>query len=183
MQRTAWLLMATASLTLGCEGLQSPAGLDHVHEVAAVTPEQVAWSPAPEVVPEGAELAVLEGDPAEAEPFVVRMRMPDGYNFPAHSHPHAERVTVIEGTMHLAMGHRLDRDAAEAYPTGSYVAIPTDEPHQVWAEEQLVIQVTGVGPLEVDYVDPADDPRTGQTAAVGGGCPLCQLAAASEPSR
>jgi quercetin dioxygenase-like cupin family protein len=176
MKRTAMLWMMVAGLFAGCAKMQPVAGLDRVRTITTVTPEQVEWSPAPDAVPTGAKLAVLEGDPGEAEPFVVRLRMPDGYNFPAHSHPHAERVTVIEGTMHLAMGDRLDREAAVAYPAGSFVAIPTDEPHQVWAEGTTVIQVTGVGPLEVAYVDAEDDPRQQQTAAGEHSCPLCQLA-------
>lgn len=151
--------LAGALLLLGCEKTQRAGGLDVMRTEVMLTPQQVQWQPAPGAVPGGAQVAVLEGDPEANEPFVIRLRMPDGYRFPAHSHPHTERVTVIQGTMHLGMADRFDMSAARAFPAGSFVAIPAGQPHFVLAEGETIIQVTGVGPLGVDYVRPEDDPR------------------------
>src|SRR5689334_11883247 len=58
----------------------------------------VQWGPAPSVFPPGAEMAVMQGDPSKAEPFTVRMRFPNGYKLPPHTHPTTENVTVLTGT-------------------------------------------------------------------------------------
>lgn len=122
-------------------------------------PETMEWGAAPPTLPEGAELAVLSGNPMEAGDFVVRLRFPDGYAVPPHTHPTAENVTVISGTIIFAHGE----DPASAEPQeiamGGYIMIPADHPHRAEAQGETVIQIHGEGPFEVSYLDPADDPR------------------------
>ena len=165
------LLLMTGIFFVGCDASTRDLALDQTpaERTVAVVPTEVEWQPAPAAVPAGAELAVLDGNPEANEPFVVRMRMPDGYRFPAHSHPHSERVTVIEGTMHLGMGERFDEQALVAYPAGSFVSIPADEPHFVLAEGETVIQVTGVGPLDIHYTEPSQQADRAPTAVAAVG--------------
>jgi quercetin dioxygenase-like cupin family protein len=122
-------------------------------------PATVEWKAGPAALPPGAKVAALEGDPTKEGPFVVRLQFPSGYHIPPHTHPKTERVTVISGTMLLAMGENLDRSAAKTLPAGTYGFWPAGMKHTAWFENETVIQLHGVGPWQINYVNPADDPR------------------------
>jgi quercetin dioxygenase-like cupin family protein len=122
-------------------------------------PADVAWRDGPGSLPAGAQFAVLEGDPTQRGFFTLRLRLPDGYAIPPHSHPGVERLTVISGTFRLGMGDRLDRQDTRALAPGSYFAMPPGMNHFAIAEGETVVQLTSIGPWQVNYVDPADDPR------------------------
>jgi quercetin dioxygenase-like cupin family protein len=89
----------------------------------------------------------------------MRLRLPDGYRVPPHTHPQPERVTVLSGTLHIGMGGRFDPAKAKAMPAGTFGIWPAGMKHFAWAEGQTVIQVHGNGPWSIHYVNPADDPR------------------------
>jgi quercetin dioxygenase-like cupin family protein len=122
-------------------------------------PGVLAWKDGPPSLPPGARIAVLEGDPAKPGPFVFRVKVPDGYKIPPHTHPKPERVTVISGTFHLGMGGAFDAAKTEALPAGSYGTWPAGMKHFVWVEGETVVQFHGDGPWRIEYLDPADDPR------------------------
>jgi quercetin dioxygenase-like cupin family protein len=122
-------------------------------------PETVEWKAGPAAIPARAKMAVLEGDPTKEGPFVVRFQFPDGYHIPPHTHPKTERVTVISGTMLLAMGENLDRSAAKTLIAGTYGFWPAGMKHTAWSQGETVIQLHGIGPWQINYVNPADDPR------------------------
>ena len=121
--------------------------------------ETIEWKAGPVALPAGAKMAVLEGDPTKEGPFVVRFQFPDGYHIAPHTHPKTERVTVISGALYLAMGEALDRNTAKKLPPGSFGYWPAGMKHAGWSEGDTVIQLHGVGPWQIDYVNPADDPR------------------------
>ena len=62
------------------------------------------WGPRPPGLPEGAQAAVVEGDPSKAGPFVVRLDLPDGYEVRPHWHPTSERISVLRGTFLMGDG-------------------------------------------------------------------------------
>ena len=126
-----------------------------------VLPDQVAWKPAPASLPAGAKAAVLEGNPKEGGPFTMRINLPDGYRIPPHYHPAAERVTVIKGTFQLGMGDKFDSSALKSFPAGSYLSMKPETRHFARAKGSTVVQINGVGPWKLVYVDPADDPSKG----------------------
>ena len=71
---------------------------------------QINWGPAPPVFPPGAQFAVVQGDPSVAGAiFTVRLRFPNGYILPPHTHPTDEHVTVLAGTFAFGMGDTLDK--------------------------------------------------------------------------
>src|SRR4051794_41221604 len=80
------------------------------------------WGPAPPNLPKGADIAVLSGDPSKDGPFVIRLKMPSGYKFPAHHHPKDEYVTVISGNFHVGMGDKLDEKEIELTAGGDVEA-------------------------------------------------------------
>jgi quercetin dioxygenase-like cupin family protein len=124
-----------------------------------VLPDQVTWGPAPPALPAGAKAAVLEGDPKQPGPFTMRVSFPDGYRIPPHFHPAHERVTVIQGTFRLGMGDKFDGSALSSLPAGSYVSMNPGTHHFGQAKGETIIQVNGIGPWKLTYVNPADDPR------------------------
>jgi quercetin dioxygenase-like cupin family protein len=122
-------------------------------------PDDVEWRDGPASLPAGARFSVLEGDPSQRGFFTLRLRLPDGYVIPPHSHPGVERVTVVQGTFRLGMGDRVDPTATRALRPGSYFSMPPGMTHFAVAEGETVIQLTSIGPWQVNYVNPADDPR------------------------
>jgi hypothetical protein len=76
--------------------LASPVCADEHDEGIDLFPaDKLDWKDGPPSLPKGAKIAVLEGDPAKEGPFVFRVKVPDGYRIPPHTHPKTERVTVI----------------------------------------------------------------------------------------
>ena len=120
---------------------------------------EVDWEDGPASLDDGAEYAVLEGDPGSPEVFTMRIRMPDGFRINPHTHPGVERVTVLSGTFHLGHGEAFDGERAEALDPGSHFSLPPAHPHFAEMEGETVIQLTSIGPWEIEYIDPADDPR------------------------
>jgi quercetin dioxygenase-like cupin family protein len=125
-----------------------------------ILPGAIKWGPAPAMLPAGATAAVIEGNPSKPQPFTMRLRMPDGYKIPPHFHPAMEHVTVISGTLKVGMGDRFDEGQMNALPTGSFAAIPPRMRHYAMANGETVLQLHGVGPWSLAYVNKADDPRT-----------------------
>ena len=122
-------------------------------------PTTIEWKAGPAALPPGAKMAALEGDPTKEGPFVVRFQFPEGYHVPPHTHPKTERVTVISGVLYLATGETLDRGSAKKLPAGSFGYWPAGMKHTAWSEGETVIQLHGIGPWQINYVNPADDPR------------------------
>jgi quercetin dioxygenase-like cupin family protein len=130
----------------------------------APNPSALKWSPAPPALPPGAQLTVLSGDPGASGPYVLRAKLPTGYTVPPHTHPTDENVTVISGTLHFAMGGKLDKSKGDAVKTGGFFRAEKGMQHYAWATEPTVIQVHGIGPFDITYVNPADDPRNKPSA-------------------
>jgi quercetin dioxygenase-like cupin family protein len=128
-------------------------------EHKVLTPQDVKWSPGPPSIPKGAEVAVLFGDPSKEGLFAMRLKMPNGYKVPPHSHPKPEIVTVISGTFHIGMGDKADPSKAKALPAGGFFAFPPGMNHFASVDEETVVQINSTGPWGLTYVDPKDDPR------------------------
>jgi len=126
---------------------------------ALCVPREIAWKPGPDSLPRGVKVAVLEGDSAKAGFFTMRLLMPDGYKVAPHWHPTIERLTIISGTVHLGTGDRFDATATKALPAGTYSSMPPKMTHFAWMTGETVLQLSSIGPWQVVYVDPADDPR------------------------
>ena len=122
--------------------------------------DEVKWGPAPPSLPPGAQAAIIDGDPSKAgSSFTIRLKAPDGYKVPPHWHPVAEHVTVLEGTFVLGTGDKFDESAGKEMGVGAFASMPKGVRHFAWAKGETIIQVHGIGPFELIYVNPADDPR------------------------
>ena len=125
----------------------------------AFTPDQVKYGPAPAFLPPGAQFAVLEGDPmASAGDFTIRLKMPDGYKVAPHTHPNRENVTVLSGTLKVGMGDQFDATKMASFAAGSFAYLDPSMHHYAMAAGETVIQIHGMSPVKVNYINPADDP-------------------------
>jgi quercetin dioxygenase-like cupin family protein len=128
----------------------------------AVLPEEIDWQPFP-AFPPPARLAVVIGRPEEPGPYVIRVKVPGGVTLMPHRHPEDRVYTVISGVFYIGLGERFDSEKLQAYPPGSVIVLPGDTPHFHCARSgEYVTQVSAIGPLGLEYVDPRDDPRNDQ---------------------
>ncbi len=132
---------------------------DHGEGIELNLPEKIKWRDGPPSLPRGAQFAVLEGDPSKEGPFVFRVKAPDGYRIPVHTHPKTERVTVIAGTFNIGMGEKIDQAATQPMPAGAYGFWEAGMKHFVWVKGETIVQFHGMGPWSINYVNPDDDPR------------------------
>ena len=124
----------------------------------------IKWMPAV-AMGKGAEMAVLAGNPAEPGLFTIRIKFPANYEIKAHRHPGMEHVTVVEGDLYTGTGEIFSKEKATTIlKPGGFVAMPQTEAHFGYTKGQVIIQVTGMGPLDVVYVNKKDDPRVAKEA-------------------
>ena len=125
----------------------------------AVLPEEIDWKPFP-ALPASVRLAVIVGKPSESGLYTIRVRVPGGVKLMPHRHPEDRIYTVISGVFYIGLGDEFDPDQLEAYPPGAVIVLPSNTSHFHWAKSgDYIAQVTAVGPLGLDYIDPKDDPR------------------------
>lgn len=123
-----------------------------------IFPNDLKWSDVPSL-PAGAKIAVIEGPMSEAVPFTIRLKFPANYRIPAHWHPAVERVTVLSGTFYMGVGDKLDTQNSMALTPGSIMILQPKTHHFAWNKDEVVVQLNGVGPWGITYLNPADDPR------------------------
>src|SRR5262249_27673601 len=147
---TALIAVAGSAWAATATKTTHPAAKGPTHGLT--TPSDMKWGPAPPVFQAGAEMAVLEGDPSAQAPYVVRLKMPDGYQIMPHWHPTTENVTVISGTFHLGTGDTFDDSKGHEMPTGTFGFIGPHMNHYAWATGETIVQVHGMGPFKLTYV-------------------------------
>ncbi len=124
---------------------------------AAVLPASLKWSP---IFP-GVTMAVVSGDPNGSGPYVMRLKTDAGTHIPPHWHPTAENVTVMEGTFDIGMGDKFDEASLQNLPVGGFVRIPAEMHHYAMSRTTTIVQVHGMGPFKINFVNPADAPKAG----------------------
>ena len=124
-----------------------------------VSAAELKWVDVPSLPP-GAKMAVLEGPMNEPVPFTARIRVPANYQIPAHWHPAIERVTVLSGTFYMGLGDVLDVSKGMAVRAGGFAVMQIKAPHFAYTtNEPVELQLHGIGPWGITYLNPADDPR------------------------
>jgi len=142
-----WLSSASGSLA------QAPQSSPHHTVVAA---DGIQWKP----LRPGAEIAVVSGDPnKEGSPFVLRFRYRGKARIPPHWHPTDEHLTILNGTFRLGVGERGDESSTTALGSGAYAFVAAKMAHYAWTDGDTTVQVHGIGPFVINYVNPADDPN------------------------
>jgi len=125
----------------------------------SITAEEIDWKPFP-AFPPSVRLAVLVGKPSEGGLYTIRVKVPRGVKLMPHMHPEDRQYTVISGIFYIGLGDQFDVDKLQAYPSGAVIVLPGNTSHFHWARSgEYITQVTAIGPLGLDYVNPEDDPR------------------------
>jgi quercetin dioxygenase-like cupin family protein len=130
------------------------------------TPQEAQWGPAPPMLPAGAQIAVLSGDPTKPVPYAVRLKFPAHYAIPAHSHPTDENVVILSGGLTFGMGDKLTKTASgnKTLTTGGYALMPASMNHFAFTSgQETTVVLYGQGPVEFKYVNASDDPRKRST--------------------
>jgi quercetin dioxygenase-like cupin family protein len=125
---------------------------------ATVQADGLKWS-APAAYGKGAQIAVVKGDPTKEGMYVVRLKVPAGFQIPAHTHPNDENVTVLSGSFNIGTGDKLDEKKGMLIRAGGYSYVAKGMTHYAWFTEETVLQLHGMGPQGITYVNAADDPR------------------------
>ena len=121
--------------------------------------DKLVWNKVPPSLPPGAMLAVMEGDMSKAGPFTVRLSVPANYKIFPHWHPAIEHVTVIKGSFYMGSGGKFDEAAATKLTEGGFAVMPIKHVHYAFSKDAAEIQLHGIGPWGITYVNAADDPR------------------------
>jgi quercetin dioxygenase-like cupin family protein len=162
--KTTLIIAVLACALFNFASAQQSQNAAHASEQTIHTPDQIKWQDGPASLPAGAKVAMLEGDPAKEGFFTIRLRLPNGFKIPPHTHPKVEHVTVISGIINFGMGEKFDQNATQPMPAGTFGYWPAGMKHFAWAKGETVIQLHGIGPWQINYLNPADDPRTAKDA-------------------
>ncbi|RZA21336.1 MAG: cupin domain-containing protein [Lysobacteraceae bacterium] len=156
MKSTLFMLLALSAGAFAAEPGKPDADATMQHTI--VHASDTTWGAAPPSLPSGAQAAALVGDPGKAGVFTIRLKMPPGYRVPRHWHPTDEAVTLVEGDLTLSMGAAVEAHAEPLSP-GDFVNLPARMQHEASSKGGAVVQVQSMGPFEITYIDPNDDPR------------------------
>ena len=151
MRRTSIVTLLFALAVVPVQAQQHDGHVIHM-------PDALKWVE-PAVLP-GVKMALIQGDPSKEGLFVYRFKFPANHKVPAHFHKAGENVTVLSGTFFIGLGEKFDQGSGKELPAGGFVAIPPNHPHFAWAgPQETIVQVHGIGPTDITFVNPADDPR------------------------
>ena len=135
-----------------------------MNQLKTILPDDVEWKPFA-AFPPSVRLAVIAGRPSEAEPFLIRVKVPGGVKLMPHRHSEDRIYTVVAGVFYIGLGDDFDADKLEAYPPGAVIFLPRDASHFHWAKSgEYIAQVSAIGPLGFEYVNSKDDPRSENSA-------------------
>jgi hypothetical protein len=108
----------------------------------------------------GIQIVVLKGNPDQAGPYTIMLRVPAHTRIAAHSHRDDRVATVISGTWRIGYGDKFDKAKLKALPPGSFYTEPSARNHFAeTGDEPVVVQIRGFGPSSTEYVDATQDPR------------------------
>lgn len=126
---------------------QVPPGAIRLHT------DGLKWQPASNFLPPGSKSVVLEGNPKSEGLFTMRVELPPNAVLQPHTHPNAERVTVLEGELFLGYGNKVDSTSVQAFNSGDFYLTPPGFPHFLYAGKVgCTVQLTGMGPWEIHFV-------------------------------
>jgi len=134
---------------------ENAAGLeDYGTRVHTVLPmEDKSWHDAPPGLPPGGRFAVISGDPAKVARFMMRVELPPGYAVLLYRQLNEENIVVLAGTLEVGSGSTFDETALHPLSAGSFVTLPANEPHFATTRHGATLQIFGMGPFAIEYVD------------------------------
>jgi quercetin dioxygenase-like cupin family protein len=123
-------------------------------DVVALTPVEMKWNSQGGLAAPGMEQLNLVGDPAKPGPYTLRLKFPKGFKIAPHTHPDFREVTILSGTFVTGYGEEFDAANLKVLPAGSFYTEPANVPHYIEIKEDVVLQVSGMGPSGRRFVNP-----------------------------
>lgn len=123
-----------------------------------IIPDNLTWSSF-DAFPPGAKAVILAGDPRQAGPFMLRVKIPPNYKVAPNWQTATVYVTVLSGRYHIGIGDKFNPKYGKTLPSAGSVIIPADSHLYFWTNTGAVLEIHGIGPWEIHYVNSADDPR------------------------
>ena len=161
-----YLVLAAALLTQGGIDVAQAAGAPM--ETFIATPQQLSVNQSASktvgVSQVGGQSAqVLYGDPTKPGLYTVLLRLEPHKRIMPLSHPDSRFVTVLSGTFYIGFGDKYDQAGLKALPPGGIYTEPAHANHfGETQDEPVLVAITGYGPSETTYANPADAPKPGK---------------------
>lgn len=146
----------------GAAALAQHVSLDadkHSGKHIMVNASKIVWSNGPASLPPGSKMVILEGDLSAPGPFTARLLLPSNYKISPHFHPAVEHVTVIKGSFFMGAGKEFNEKTATEIKSGGFAVMPVGYAHFAFTKGPATIQLHGMGPWGITYINEADDPR------------------------
>ncbi len=155
MNRNNWIIygVVLAHSTVLVVAQEKQSAKSGAAEPTMLVAADLQWRDGPPSLPAGAQMVVLDGDPAKNGSFTIRLKIPAGYKIPPHTHPADERVTVISGAVRLGIGEKFDESAGREFKAGDFAMLPAGVPHFAWSPSETVLQIHSEGPFERKFVE------------------------------
>lgn len=116
------------------------------------------WVLVPPFFARGALISLIAGNPNEVGDLQVRLSFPSGYRMLPHSHPRPLRVEVLQGTLRVGVGRKFDLKQTREMTVGDTGTVPANTPYFYEAKGWTILNASTVGPLQLTYVNPENDP-------------------------
>jgi quercetin dioxygenase-like cupin family protein len=148
---SVYLIMTVSAAFATTSYGQEKKGNNSAHKI--VHYGDLKWTP----IIKGCEIAVVEGNPdTEGQPFVARFHCRDGAKTPPHWHPTDENMTVLKGAFLVGIGESFDESNLKTMSPGNFMLMPKEMRHFGMARGDLFLQVHGLGPFKVNWVNPSE---------------------------
>lgn len=109
----------------------------------------------------GVHTKILAGNPSAAGFYSILLFVPPHTTIQAHSHRDDRMATVVSGTWHFGYGTHFDEKVLKTLSVGSVYSEPGSVDHFAQtADDPVVVHISGFGPTDTRYFNPADDPET-----------------------
>ena len=89
---------------------------------------------------------------------MVRLKAPAGFKIRGHRTPTTRTLPRRPGVQDCT-GEKPEPSKGTSVKAGGDSFVAKGMTHYAWFTEESVLQLHGVGPQGVTYVDPSDDPR------------------------
>ncbi len=144
----------TCALTLGYAGATQAAS----DTITIQQVDDLTWQDFPGFP--GVKFVVMAGNPREAGPYTIRAKFAPGAMSRPHWHPEARYVTVLKGTWWAGVGETFDPNSTTPVATGGFAIHTPGKVHYDGAKnEEVIVQISGIGPSGTNVVNPAPDAK------------------------
>jgi hypothetical protein len=105
------------------------------------------------------QVVTILGDASKPGPYAQLLKVGANAQIAAHHHAGDRVGTVLKGTWHFGYGTQFDKAKLKTLPVGSVYTEPSNGPHfAMTGNEPVIVLITGTGPTDTIYENPADDP-------------------------